>query len=158
MAVSAHHALPWQPISTQNMSGRQPASGSGSNHGQGQGRGQGTEFRVLADLWWSDRKMGEQRSTISSSASQLSQMGSHRDALLFRKPAHMRSASCSACTRPRRTVDEHQVTTQIGVDRFLEYGNRAFFPALLQQFLVQSLWVALAVQLPICCSASAAVV
>ena len=41
--------------------------------------------------------MGEQRSTISSSASQLSQMGSHRDALLFRNPAHMRSASCSAC-------------------------------------------------------------
>ena len=41
--------------------------------------------------------MGEQRSTISSSASQLSQIGSHRDALLFRNPAHMRSASCSAC-------------------------------------------------------------
>ena len=58
-----------------------------------------------ADLWWSDRKMGEQRSTISSSASQLSQMGSHRDALLFRKPAHMRSASCSACAvRPLHLV------------------------------------------------------
>jgi hypothetical protein len=54
--------------------------------------------------------MGEQRSTISSSASQLSQMGSHRDALLFRKPAHIRSASCSACTASiERTMSQIRV-------------------------------------------------
>lgn len=42
--------------------------------------------------------MGEHSSTSSAEASQLSRMGSHREVLLFKKPAQKRIASLAACT------------------------------------------------------------
>lgn len=40
--------------------------------------------------------MGEDSSTSSAEASQLSKMGSHREVLLFKNPAQKRSASLAA--------------------------------------------------------------